>query len=455
MTQFNDPGDQGGPGRDDGPYAAFQEPAFRRFMIGTLLARLGTGAQTIAIAWEMYVRTDSALLLGLVGLVQAVPMLLLTLPAGYLADVADRRKLILVGLFGTTLTSLALAQFSYMEGSILVMYVLLFFDAAFLRLANPARTAIVPQLVPVHKLESAMKWRTSLGEIASIVGPVIGGFILGWWIPACYLFSGGSTAVFMLVLMTIHIPPATRAVPGRMVAQVFDGIRFVWQRKVLLGTISLDLFAVLLGGATMILPIFARDIIDLSGTGLTEEQALGWLRAAPAAGALIMALSLAHMPPIRKAGRTMLWSVAGFGAATIVFGISKNLWLSLAMLFLTGAFDNVSVVVRHTLVQLLTPNEMRGRVSAVNSIFIGSSNQIGGFRAGAVAAAIGPVLSVVIGGLGTLAVVGLWAGLFPRLRDFGRLSGVEVEALPDANAVSDEKLQLDPAPVPSSRGPAK
>ncbi len=419
MTPRDDPSSPGG----HRPYAAFAEPAFRHFMVGTLLARIGTGAQAMAIGWEIYIRTDdNAMALAMVGLVQAIPMLVLTLPAGYLADVMDRRRLILTGLLGTTLTSLALAQYSYMEGSILAMYILLFFDASFLRLANPARTAILPLLVPAYKLENAMKWRTSLGEIAAITGPVLGGALLYFWIPACYLFSALSTAVFMVFLMFIHIPPHARSAPGRMLAQVRDGIRFVWQRKVILGTISLDLFAVLLGGVTMILPIFVRQVIDLEDANISEEGALGLLRAAPAAGALIMALALAHMPPIRKAGRTMLWSVAGFGAATVVFAVSSNLWLSLAMLFLTGAFDNVSVVVRHTLVQLLTPNEMRGRVSAVNSIFIGSSNQIGGFRAGAVAAAIGAVPSAILGGIGTLIVVGLWAWLFPSLRNFGRLT---------------------------------
>ena len=207
-----------------------------------------------------------------------------------------------------------------------------------------------------------------------------------------------------------------------MLRQVAEGVGFVWRKKVLLGAISLDMFGVLLGGAVYLLPIFARDIIAPAGVGLSPEQTLGYLRAAPAAGALVMALILTHTPPFRRAGRTMLLAVAGFGAATIVFGLSSNLWLSMAMLALTGALDNISVVVRHTMVQLATPNEMRGRVSAVNAMFISSSNELGGFESGAVAHFFGPVVSVVSGGIGTIAIVLAWAGLFPSLRKVGRLA---------------------------------
>ncbi|MCC5829060.1 MAG: MFS transporter [Phycisphaeraceae bacterium] len=418
-SQDSSPGDP--PPRHDA-YAAFREPAFRRFALGMLVVQIGGAAQGIAIAWEVYVRTGSAMALGIVGLVQALPMLILTLPAGYLADCMDRRRLITLGMIGTTLTSIGLAVFSHQQGSIVAMYALLLLDASCMRLTVPARMALMPQLVPIHRLENALKWRSSLGQISSVVGPVVGGFIMAWSLPATYLFSAATTASFLLVLASLSIREGTRAPRGRMIGQVVEGLAFVWRRKILLGTISLDLFAVLLGGAVYLLPIFASDIIDLSGTGLTEEQALGWLWAAPAVGAMVMALYLAHAPPIRRAGPTMLWSVAGFGAATLIFGLSTNLWLSLAMLAISGALDNVSVVVRHTLVQLLTPNEMRGRVSAVNSIFIGSSNEIGGFRAGAVASWIGPVGSVVVGGLATLGVVASWAAMFPNLRRFGRLT---------------------------------
>ena len=424
------------------PYAAFRIPAYRRYMIAQMLVQIGTAGQGLAIGWEIYKRTHNELLLGLVGLVQAVPMLLFTLPAGYLADAFDRRKLILLSMLGTSVTSIALAGFSYWHGSIWLMYAILFTESAALRLGWPARAALLPALVPRDVFENAVKWRTSLGQISGMVGPVIGGFVLAWWLPAAYLLSAISTILFMFVLIGIPIAPTTHAPRGRMVRQVIEGVQFVWRQKLLLGTISLDMFAVLLGGAVYLLPVFARDIIDLTGTGLSPERALGWLRAAPAAGAMIMALSLAHLPPMRRAGRTLLVSVAGFGLATIVFGLSRNFWLSMAMLFLTGVFDNVSVVVRHTLVQLITPDAMRGRVSAVNAMFISSSNELGGFESGLVARYTSAMVSVVSGGIGTLLVVAAWSGLFPRLRRFGSLRDIEPESMPDA---AD-----DPAAIPTA-----
>lgn len=209
-----------------------------------------------------------------------------------------------------------------------------------------------------------------------------------------------------------------------MVGQLLEGVRFVWRQKLILGASSLDLFAVLLGGAVYLLPIFARDIIDVSAVGLSPEEALGWLRAAPAAGALAAALLMAHMPPIRHSGRLLFGCVAGFGVVTIVFGLSQSFWLALIMLVCTGAFDNVSVVIRHVILQMSTPNEMRGRVSAVNAIFIGSSNEVGGFESGTVAQLFTPVISVVSGGIGTLLVAASWMGLFPKLRKLGPLSSL-------------------------------
>jgi MFS family permease len=403
------------------PYLAFRSPGFGRFFVGGFLIHIGVAAQSVAIGWEVYKRTDSAFALGLVGLVQALPMFLLTLPAGYLADVYDRRRLMVIGLAGTTLTSVALAVFSMVEGSVPAMFALLFFDAAFHRLAGPASATIVPLLVPPSSLENAIKWRTSLFQLSSVLGPALGGVLVALSLPSAYVFSAATTAIYIAVLLTIHIPDAPRSRPGRMVTQLREGLQFVWGQKVILGSVSLDMVAVLLGGATYLLPVFARDILA-SPWGLAPEVALGILRAAPALGAVAMAVFMTHRPPIRRAGRNMLLAVAAFGAATVVFGISKSFWLSFAMLFLTGLFDNISVVVRHTLVQLRTPNELRGRVSAVNSMFIGSSNELGGFESGLVAKYFGPVVSVVSGGVGTLAVVALWSRLFTGLRRFDRLT---------------------------------
>ncbi len=401
-------------------YAALRIPAFRRLLVGSQIISIGTSAQGLAIAWEMYSRTNEPLALGLVGLVQAIPMLLLTLPAGYLADIFDRRRLMIISMLLASAISLCLAAFSYFHGSIWMMYVLLFLDSCALRLGWPARAALMPLLVPREAFENAIKWRTSLGQISGMAGPAVGGFVIAWSLPGAYVISAASTTVFIFMLLSIQVPPGARAAPGRMLRQVAEGIAFVWRKKVLLGAISLDMFGVMLGGAVYLLPIYARDII--APAGFSPEQTLGYLRAAPAAGAMVMALILTHTPPMRKAGRTMLVAVAGFGAATIVFGLSKDLWLSMAMLALTGALDNISVVVRHTMVQLATPNEMRGRVSAVNAMFISSSNELGGFESGAVAQLFGPVVSVVSGGIGTIAIVLAWTGLFPSLRKVGRLA---------------------------------
>lgn len=409
------------------PYGVFRIPAFRSLILGGVLVHIGTAAQSLAIGWEMYQRTDQALMLGLIGLTQAVPMLIFTLPAGYLADVFNRRTVMVLGMVGTTLTSLALALFSHTRGAIIWMYFLLFFDATFHRIAGPSRTALLPLLVSEEDFEGAVKWRTTLFQLSAVVGPAVGGFIITQSIMAAYLFSALTTIIYIVLLGRIKVPEAQRTHRGEMLKQVAEGIRFVWNRKVILGSVSLDLFAVFLGGAVYLLPIFARDIISNPPFGLSPEEVLGWLRAAPAAGAIVMALILTHLPPMKKAGRALFLSVAAFGIATIVFGLSRSFWLSWIMLFLTGFFDNISVVVRHTLVQLRTPNRMRGRVSAVNSIFIGSSNELGGFESGLVAQLFTPVISVVSGGIGTLIVVASWLKLFPKLRKVDSLATSEDE----------------------------
>lgn len=416
-------------------YSALRVTIFRNFLIVTTMVRIGTAAQGLAIGWEVYNRTDQALALGLVGLVQAIPMFLFTLPAGYLADAFDRRNLIMLSLAGATTTSLVLAVFSYYQWSVNWLYFILFLDATFLRIGWPAQTSILPLLVPKQDFESAIKWRTSLMQVTGIAGPALGGFIIAFNIQAAYLLSALFSAVSILFLFTIHLPPAPRIQLGNMVHQVIDGVHFVWRQKLLLGAISLDLFAVLLGGAVYLLPIFARDIIDLDSVGLSPEKALGWLRAAPAIGACLMAFSLTYLPPLNKSGKILLWSVAGFGIATIVFGFSKNFWLSLFVLFLIGAFDNVSVVIRHVVTQMSTPNEMRGRVSAVNAVFIGSSNELGGFESGLVAQLFTPVISVVSGGIGALVVVFGWSRLFPNLKNLGNLSNLNPEGYKEEKKV--------------------
>ncbi len=405
-------------------YSAWRHPAFTWFLWGRVFFLAGTAAQGLAIGWDMYQRTRDPFALGLVALAKGVPIFVFTLPAGYLADRFDRRRVMGLAMVGATLTSLALAWVSWRAGALWSMYLLLFLDSSFARIAAPSGAAITPQLVPREHLENAVKWRSNLFHLTSLLGPALGGLILTWNVQAAYLFCAATSAWFIFVLTRVDVPPAARAPVGRMLAQVAEGLRFVWHRKVVLGAVSLDLFAVLFGGAVYLLPVFAQDILTVLPRGMRPEQALGWLLAAPAAGSLLMGVILAHRPPLRHAGRAMLLGVFGFGLATIGFGFSTNFWLSWAMLFLTGFCDNISVVVRHTLVQLVTPNEMRGRVSAVNSLFIGSSNELGGFESGLVAKWTNPLVSVVSGGLATLLVVVAWAKLFPRLRDFGSLADV-------------------------------
>lgn len=403
------------------PYAAWRFPEFRNLLIGRMVFLLGTQAQAMALAWEIYVRTSDPFALGLVALVKGLPMILFTLPAGVMADRFDRRMIMLVCLVGATMTSLGLAWASWIEAPLWSLFLLLFVDSSFMRLTAPAGSSLMPLLLPRNLLENGVKWSTNIFQMTSLLGPALGGFILSWNLQATYLFCAASSIAFILLLLKIKVPLQERAERRHWFVEAVEGVRFVWSRKILLGTVSLDLFAVLFGGAVYLLPIFARDILP-PVCGLTPEQMLGWLNAAPAAGALVMGMMVAHMPPFRRAGRAMLLGVAGFGLVTIIFGLSTNFWLSLLMLFLAGGCDNISVVVRHTLVNLVTPDHMRGRVAAVNSIFIGSSNEMGGFESGVVARLFSPVISVVSGGIVTMLVVATWAGFFPRLRKFGNLA---------------------------------
>ena len=277
--------------------------------------------------------------------------------------------------------------------------------------------ALLPQLVPVELLAGAMTWNSGGWQVASMVGPALGGLVIArtggaMW---AYLLDAIGSALIIVLILPIRVPPTPRASEPVTLRSLLAGICFVWRTELILATITLDLFAVLVGGATALLPIFAEDILRVGPVGL------GWLRAAPSFGAFLMAMTLAHRPPLRHAGPTLLWAVAGFGAATIVFGLSRDARLSFAMLLLTGALDNISVVVRATLVQLLTPDSMRGRVSAVNAIFIGSSNELGGFESGLTAQLVGPVVSVVAGGIGTILVVLAVALIWPPVRRLGSL----------------------------------
>ena len=283
---------------------------------------VGTRIQSVAIGWEMYSRTGDALSLGLVGLAQALPTMLLALPAGYLADRFSRVKLNIISLAAMTLTSLSLAVISYRAGSVNLMYLILFLDASAVMLGRPARSALIPQLVPREAFPNAVTWNTSLSQISGVLGPAIGGVIVAFSVPFAYVMAATSSLIFIVFLAIIPIRVSKRPVGAASFTELVAGIRFVWNTRIILTMITLDLFAVLLGGAVYLLPIFAQDILKVGATGF------GWLRAAPAVGAFFMALLLIYVPPMKNAGRALLLNVAGFGVATIIFGFSQSFWLS-------------------------------------------------------------------------------------------------------------------------------
>ena len=403
--------------RPHDPYAALRSSDYRLFAIGYVSSMIGQQMQSVAIGWELYERTGSAMVLGIVGLVQAVPIILLTLPAGQVADWFNRKHVVLMAELLMVLSSLGLAVLSYTQGAISLFYACLLLSGVARAFNQPAMSALLPSLVPTKAFSNAVTWKSSGFQIASMVGPALGGLVIALLHSATLVYVLNVVLAFTCFgfIAMIAAKPSVSSTKATTLKSLGAGISFVWQTKVILAAIALDLFAVLLGGATTLLPIFAKDILHVGPTGL------GWLRAAPAIGAFSMALIIAHLPPMQRAGKTMLWAVAGFGLATIIFGISRSFWLSLLMLMLTGAFDNISVVVRHTLVQLRTPDYMRGRVSAVSSVFIGTSNELGGFESGLAAALFGPVVSVVGGGIGTIAVVLVIAQLWPQIRRLGSL----------------------------------
>lgn len=373
--------------------------------------------QSVAVGWELYERTGSALVLGGIGLVQVLPVILLTLPAGHIADRRDRQRTVLFTQVMLAVCSLGLAVLSYTQGSIFLIYTCLLFSGVARAFNKPASDALLPQLVPLRIFSNAATWNSSAYQLASVVGPAIGGLVIALQKNALgvYIFDAILACACFSAIALISGQQAVRVTEETSLKTLAAGLHFVWENQIILAAIALDLFAVLLGGAVTLLPIFAKDILQVGPEGL------GWLRAAPSIGALLMAVALAHLPPMKQAGKALLWSVAGFGVVTIIFGLSRWFWLSLVMLALSGALDNISVVIRHTLVQVRTPDYLRGRVSAVNSVFISTSNELGGFESGLIAAIFGPVISVVGGGIGTIAVVLAVAWIWPEIRKLGSL----------------------------------
>ena len=393
-------------------------------MSARFLVAAASEMQSVAVGWQIYELTHRPLDLGLVGLAQFGPGVLLFLVAGHTADRVPRQRIVTICDGAFALCSLLLMALTlHGLASVWPIYAVLLLNGAVRAFYGPAGQAILPLLVPVEHFQNAVAWSSSIFQTAVILGPAAGGIVYtfaGSALPV-YCCSAAACSIGFLLASTIRLPPLVREPAASSAAAVLEGLRYIWRKKLILGAISLDLFAVLLGGAVALLPVYAREILNAGALGL------GLLRSAPGAGAVLMALALTQRPLRRRAGAAMLWCVAGFGVCTVIFGLSSNLALSLVALALVGACDTVSVVVRHTLVQLTTPDEMRGRVSAVNTIFIGASNEVGQFESGITAQWFGAVPAVVVGGLGTIAVVALWAWMFPALR---RAEGAAAAVLP-------------------------
>jgi MFS family permease len=409
-------------------YAILRNPDLRLYLGGRLIAIIGQQMLATAIGWELFHRTHSLMNLAFVGLTQVLPMYLFTLPAGHVADNYNRKRVITLMTLAMATASLGLTIISYFQARVELIYICLFFMAAARTFLVAASASFLPALVDRKDLSRAVNWSATTFQLSSIVGPTVAGGLIAiagqraYPVYAVNVCAALIFAAMMAGIRTHHVVAVREKMTFKTLLTGFD---FVFSNKVILGIITLDMFAVLLGGATGLLPVFADSILNVGSVGL------GFLQAALPIGSLVCTFILAHRPPIQRAGRSLLLVVIAFGLATIGFGLSRWFWLSFLMLFTCGAVDNVSVVIRHTLVQLLTPDEKRGRVSAVNNLFIGTSNEMGEFESSAVAQLFGPtignsivtgtVISAVGGGFGTIAVVIAIALIFPEIRKYGRL----------------------------------
>lgn len=395
----------------DGSESLLRHPSFVRFWLARTFSSFGFQMFSVAVSWQIYAITNSAMALGMIGLMQFLPSVLLALPAGHLADQYDRRRIVLFGQvleWGALLALILLTFYHWSDKN--ALWGLVFLISFAKAIEGPAMQSMLPSLVPPAMLARATAAAAVSGQSAVIIGPTLGGLL---YVAGPDVVYGVAAAFYLLSIVMIARIRFIRAPQPRLPANIktlFAGVKFIRERRDVLGVISLDLFAVLLGGATALLPIFAKDILH------TGPWGLGMLRGAPSVGALLVGIWLSRNKLEKNVGMIMFGSVAGFGVATLIFALSSQLWLSLLALAALGGFDMVSMVIRGALVQLDTPDDMRGRVNAVNSIFINTSNQLGEFESGMLAALMGAVPAAVLGGVGTLVVVGLWMTLFPHLR---------------------------------------
>jgi MFS family permease len=415
------------PAPDTGPYAVLRNRDFLLYAVGRFAASFGQQMLTLAVMAELYDRTHSAMALGVVGLTQFLPMLAMTLPAGHFADTRSRKGIIVLTQGVMAAASLGLALISWRQAPISLVYLCLLGSGVARTFMWSASAAFLPQLVSREELPYALNWSSSTFQFSAATGPVAAGVLYAMSNSAVgvYLVNAAAALTCLALtwrLRTHHLPAAKEPFSSKV---ILGGFHFVFNHRIILGMISLDLFAVLFGGADTLVPQYAADILHVGKVGL------GLLKAALPVGSIISALILAHLPPFARAGRAMILAVIVFGLATIGFGFSQSFWLSFLMLFICGAADAISIVVRHTSVQLLTPDPMRGRVSSVNNLFIGTSNELGGAESGFVSAWQGPVFSVVFGGVATLLVVGAVCRFFPEIPRYGRLVQPAPAALPD------------------------
>lgn len=403
-------------------YAAFRFRDYRFLISSSFLMVMAQAVLSVTVGYELYQRTGSALALGLVGLAQIVPNVLFSIPAGQFVDQHDQKVVAVAAVTLNSVSAAFMALLTQVQGPIFLIYVCLFMIGIGRAFRSPTQSALLASIIPTRVFSNAAAWNSSSNQTATILGPAIGGFGIALFGEAWEIFAiaAGFMAVSALLLSQISRRPAKTAREKMTRDSLLAGIRFIASTKVLLAAITLDMVAVLLGGATALLPIFAEDVLDVGAAGL------GLMRSAPAVGAVVTSLVIARKGPFEAAGRTLLAAVTGFGLATILFGFSRYLPLSLVALMLLGVFDSISVVIRNTLQLTLTPDSMRGRVGAVHYLFVGLSNEFGEFESGVMAALLGATAAVVVGGAGTLLVVPIIALLWPEVRRLRRIETPEV-----------------------------
>ncbi len=397
------------------PYAAFRFTNYRYYSLGSFLSVAGQQMLRLAVNLEVYRLTHSVMASGLIGLFIWIPIFLFMLPGGMMADRYNRKALVLACNLLFALCAVGLAVADRFPQPVTLIFAILFFIGLARAFSDPPKNALLPELVPAKHFSNAIAWNSNIFQVASQLGPALGGMLYNsiGFAGVCWI-DASIEAAFFLFILSVKQSIRYKSEPISL-KSLLEGLKFVRDTKLILATITMDLFAVILGGATALFPAFDDKVLHCGPAGV------GWLQSAIAMGAFTTSFLVAHIP-LKKAGQTLLWAVAGFGVVTILFGLSHWYWLSFAMMFLAGAFDNISVLVRHTLAQVLTPHSMRGRINSVSYIFIHSSNELGGFESGAVAALVGLVPSVIIGGIGSLLVVWAVNKVWPEVAKIKKLS---------------------------------